>query len=70
MPEHQDCMAPWVALSANFACLHGPHRPQPKANRLQWWQRISKVCTAADENLAWIVAMDGNIRVGEHTSPP
>ena len=58
-----------IALKANFACLHGPHRAQTLKTRLDWWYRVGKLLAAADDGLPWILAMDANIRVGAETSP-
>ena len=51
-----------------IASMHAPHRAHTMEHRVQWWQHATRVCLSIDREDAWVLALDGNIRVGSHVS--
>ena len=56
------------ALNVVLASLHAPHRAHSLQHRIDWWRRITNVCLQVDCQDAWLLTLDGNIRVGSCTS--
>ena len=51
-----------------IAVLHAPHRAHPFQHRLEWWQKLERLCSRYDGSEDWIVLGDCNCRIGSDTS--
>ena len=52
-----------------IAVLHAPHRAHPFQHRLEWWQKLERLCSRYGGIEDWIVLGDCNCRIGSDTSP-
>ena len=55
-------------LHVIVASMHAPHRAHSMEHRTQWWHHATRVCVGIDRGDEWVLALDGNIRVGSHVS--
>ena len=56
------------SLDLLIASMHAPHRAHSLQHRLDWWRRVTRLCLSLDRNDLWVLALDGNFRIGSHTS--
>ena len=62
-----------VRLTFSGMCLfvlsaHAPHRATAPADRTQWWDETTRVCTSLGTGQSWLLLMDANARVGSTES--